>query len=158
MQNKINPYLVVIGTRPEAIKLAPLCIEMKKRKLNTKFYLLGNMRKWQMRFSLFDLKANFLLNTMQRNQSLSELSSKLFFEIEKIFKKISFNVFVQGDTSSSYIAGITSFYNNTPVYHVEAGLRTNNLRSPFPGNLTEKVSHISQNIIFVPQKIQKITY
>ena len=81
MQNKINPYLVVIGTRPEAIKLAPLCIEMKKRKIKYKILLTGQHEEMANEvLPLFDLKANFLLNTMQRNQSLSELSSKLFLK------------------------------------------------------------------------------
>lgn len=157
MQNKINPYLVVIGTRPEAIKLAPLCIEMKKRKIKYKILLTGQHEEMANEvLPLFDLKGNFLLNTMQRNQSLSQLSSKLFFEIEKIFKKNKFQgVFVQGDTSSSYIAGITSFYNNTPVYHVEAGLRTNNLRSPFPEEFNRKgLSHLAEHN-FCPTKNSK---
>ena len=151
------PYLVVIGTRPEAIKLAPLCIEMKKRKIKYKILLTGQHEEMANEvLPLFGLKENFLLNTMQRNQSLSELSSKLFFEIEKIFKKNKFQgVFVQGDTSSSYIAGISSFYNNTPVYHVEAGLRTNNLRSPFPEEFNRKgLSHLAEHN-FCPTKNSK---
>ena len=153
----MKPYLVVIGTRPEAIKLAPLCMAMKTRKIKYKILLTGQHKDMANDvLPLFGLKADFILNTMGKNQTLARLSSKLFNELDKIFIKNNFQgVFVQGDTTSSFIAGISSFYNHLPVYHIEAGLRTGTIYSPFPEEFNRKGLSLVAEHNFCPTKKSK---
>jgi len=134
-----NTYRIafVFGTRPEAIKLFPLIKELKKNKeficivINT-----GQHKEMiqQIFYSLkFDNSIDFNLNIMEKNQSLAKLTSKSISELEKLFSLIAPNaVIVQGDTTTSFSAAVSAFYQKIPIFHVEAGLRTHNLFFPFP--------------------------
>jgi len=134
-----SPHIVIVfGTRPEAIKLIPLIKELKSRKIfdittiNT-----GQHRKMIKNIlESLDLDNNIIdieLNMMKNNQSLTELTSRTILELEKIYSSIYPDaIIVQGDTTTSYAAALSAFYLKIPVFHVEAGLRTHNLYSPFP--------------------------
>lgn len=128
---------IVFGTRPEAIKMIPIIKQFKKNKyfkcitINT-----GQHQKMidQILQSLnmsdsIDIK----LNIMKKNQTLAELTSKTIVELNKIYSSIHPDaVVVQGDTTTSFSAALSAFYLKIPVFHVEAGLRTQNIYSPFP--------------------------
>jgi len=134
-----NTYRIafVFGTRPEAIKLFPLINELKK---NKKFICISintgqhkEMMKQILKSLNMDNLIDFNLKIMTKNQSLAKLTSNSISEIERIYNLINPNaVIVQGDTTTALAAAISAFYQKIPVFHVEAGLRTNNLNYPFP--------------------------
>ena len=137
--NSKKKYCIVIvfGTRPEAVKMIPIIKLLKKNKnflcitINT-----GQHRKMikQILKSLnMSDSIDIELNVMKNNQTLSELTSKIILELNKIYSLISPDaVIVQGDTTSSFSAALSAYYQKIPIFHVEAGLRTNNIYSPFP--------------------------
>jgi len=135
----LNTHFIVIvfGTRPEAVKMIPIIKELKN---NKKFFCLvintGQHTKLINQI-LESLNMNdyidIELNIMKNNQTLSELTSKTLLELNKIFSLTHPDVvIVQGDTTTSFVAALSAFYQKIPVFHVEAGLRTHNLYSPFP--------------------------
>ena len=146
---------IVVGTRPEVIKLAPVYLELKKSKnlkpilINTGQHkeMTSQMLKW------FGIKENFDLKLMEHNQTLPSITGKVIQETYKIFEKIKPDiVVVEGDTVSVVAASIAAFYLKIPVAHVVAGLRTNNTYNPFPEEMSRRlVSQIAQ-IHFAPTK------
>lgn len=134
-----NTYRIafVFGTRPEAIKLFPLINELKKNKKFICISINTGQHKEMMQQILdslhMDNLIDFNLKIMTKNQSLSKLTSNSISELEKVYTSINPNaVIVQGDTTTALSAAISAFYQKIPVFHVEAGLRTNNLYYPFP--------------------------
>ena len=127
----------IFGTRPEAIKLIPLIKELKK---NTNFLCItintGQHKEMiQQILESFNMEKSidFNLNIMKKNQSLSQLTSQTISKLEKIYTSINPNaVIVQGDTTTGFAAAVSAFYQKIPIFHVEAGLRTHNIFSPFP--------------------------
>jgi UDP-N-acetylglucosamine 2-epimerase (non-hydrolysing) len=96
-----------------------------------------------------DKSIDFNLNIMEKNQSLTKLTSKIMLELEKIYTLINPNaVIVQGDTTTAYAASVCAFYQKIPIFHIEAGLRTNNLFSPFPEEFNRKSIDILSNLYF----------
>ncbi len=151
--------LFFIGTRPEAIKIAPLYIKYKKEFPNydIKLCLTGqhNEMLWQV-MEVFDLKADYSLDVMTKAQDLFSLSSKLISSIRDVL--IDFNpnyVFVHGDTTTSFIASLCSFYNKSKICHVEAGLRTHQLFSPFPEEANRSLTARLADFHFAPSKLAK---
>lgn len=153
----MKPFLIVIGTRPEAIKMAPICLEMRKRKIKFKILLTGQHKEMaESVLPYFNLKHHINLNVMKKNQSLSNLSSNLFTKLEQVISVKNFQgAFVQGDTTSSFVAGIVSFYNQLPVFHIEAGLRTNDIDTPFPEEFNRRTLSLIANHNFCPTKTSK---
>ena len=93
----MKPFLIVIGTRPEAIKMAPICLEMRKERLNLKFFLQDSQEMAESVLPYFNLKHHINLNVMKKNQSLSNLSSNLFTKLEQVISVKNFQgAFVQG--------------------------------------------------------------
>ena len=134
-----NTYRIafVFGTRPEAIKLFPLIKELKTYKNFVCIIINTGQHKELMKEILesfhMDNSIDFNLNLMKNNQSLASLTSKIIVELEKIYNEINPNaVIVQGDTTTAFSAALSAFYQQIPIFHVEAGLRTHNIYSPFP--------------------------
>ena len=154
---KPNTYRIVFvfGTRPEAIKLFPL---IKKLKENKEFICItintGQHKEMikQTLDSIFpDNSIDFNLNIMKKNQSLSKLTSSAISELENIYNLINPNaIVVQGDTTTSFSAAIAAFYQKIPVFHVEAGLRTNNLYYPFPEEFNRLTIDDISTLYFAP--------
>ncbi len=126
--------LVVLGTRPEVIKLAPVIIELKKQNIDTIVCATGQHREMlQQTLNVFRITPEIFLDVMEPEQSLNKLSSKLLSELDDVFVKHNPDwVIVQGDTISAFCAGWAAFQRKISVAHVEAGLRTGDLQSPFP--------------------------
>jgi UDP-N-acetylglucosamine 2-epimerase (non-hydrolysing) len=153
MINSIEPILVIIGTRPEAIKMAPVIYELKK---SYKVKICNSGQHQEMInqvLNLFNIKADFDLNIMKDNQDLIDINIKVLRGVKKVLLSEKFSiVIVHGDTSTTMSASLAAFYLKIPVYHVEAGLRTNNIDSPFPEELNRQIVSRIASIHFAPTK------
>ena len=145
----------VFGTRPEAIKLFPLIKQLKENKKFICILINTGQHKEMIQQILNSLNIDdyidFNLNLMEKNQSLSELTSKTISKLEKIFHIINPNaVIVQGDTTTGFSAALSSFYQKIPIFHVEAGLRTHNLFYPYPEEFNRVTIDDISTLYFAP--------
>jgi UDP-N-acetylglucosamine 2-epimerase (non-hydrolysing) len=150
--------LIILGTRPEAIKMAPVywklmnCEGVKVEICSTGQH--GDMLHDAMKF--FDLPADYALEVMTPGQSLSKLTSKLLLGIETVINSVNPNcVFVHGDTTTAMAAAVSAFYAQVPVAHVEAGLRTHQLDSPFPEEFNRRIGGVLATWHFAPTKTNR---
>ena len=144
--------LVCAGTRPEIIKLAPLIKELKRwpELFSVRLCATGQHREM---FSLacldFDIIPDISLEIMTPNQTLSSLCSLLFQKLDAIFLAEKPDlILIQGDTTTVMVATICAFFQNIPVGHVEAGLRSFDLRAPFPEEMNRRVASIAAEFHF----------
>lgn len=139
---------VTLGTRPEAIKLAPIIHLLKNSpQFHTSVVLTGQHREMVGQvMQLFDLKADYDLDIMQPKQTLTQITCNSLVGLEKLYQELQPDiVLVQGDTTTAFAAALAAFYQQIPVGHVEAGLRTDNLFNPFPEEANRRlVSQIAQ--------------
>lgn len=147
MPNQLH-VCVTLGTRPEAIKLAPVIHLFRNHpEFLTSVVLTGQHREMVAQvMQLFDLKADYDLGIMQPKQTLTQITCNSLIGLEKLYKEIQPNiVLVQGDTTTAFAAALAAFYQQVPIGHVEAGLRTDNLFNPFPEEANRRlVSQIAQ--------------
>lgn len=151
--------MFVFGTRPEAIKLAPLIIESKKHKNIESLVCLSGQHKEMLNqaMKIFKLKSDKNLEVMKKNQTLSDLTSKLISLLSKEMQLFQPDfVIVQGDTTSGLCASIAAFYNKINIAHVEAGLRTWNLESPWPEEFNRQIISKISYIHFPPTRLSKL--
>ena len=144
---------IVLGTRPEVIKLAPIYIELKKSKKFKPILISTGQHKEMVNemFQWFGIKEDFNLNLMQKNQTLPSITARVLEATYNLFSKIKPNlVIVEGDTVSVMAAGLAAFYLKIPVAHVEAGLRTNDIYNPFPEEMARRMVSQLTNIHFSP--------
>lgn len=139
---------ITLGTRPEAIKLAPVikCFQ-EAEDFDTKVILTGQHREMVSQvMKLFNLSATVDLDIMQTKQSLSDITCRSLQGLEKIFREIKPDLVIsQGDTTTAFSASLAAFYQQIPVAHVEAGLRTDNIYNPFPEEANRRlISQITQ--------------
>lgn len=155
MKKKI---LIVFGTRPEAIKLAFLIKALKKNFLVKVCVTTQHKQMLKQVLKIFKIKINFDLNCMKINQTLTSLSSEILKKISNIYKSFKPDLtIVQGDTASAFIGAYSSFVNGIKVAHIEAGLRTHNLKQPFPEEgMRQLISRIS-DFHFAPTYKNKIS-
>ena len=154
----MNKILIVFGTRPEAIKLAPLINELKKSKKNfIKVCSTGQHNEMLNQvIDLFDIKIDIALNLMKRDQKVSSLFTSLVKKINfVIIKEKPKLVVVQGDTTTALAAAMASFFNKVKIAHVEAGLRTYNLDSPWPEEANRKLISAIADFNFTPTNFSK---
>lgn len=150
--------LTVFGTRPEAIKLAPVILELKKYPeiLTTVCATAQHRQMLDQVLGLFDITPDIDLNLMMPNQTLSELTARVVDRIDKVFRAEQPDVvLVQGDTTTVMAAALAAFYNKIPVGHVEAGLRSDDLYSPFPEEMNRRVTSILSHYHFAPTENAK---
>ncbi len=156
MQN--NNYLIsfVLGTRPEAIKLAPLILEFKKNEKVKINIVLSGQHEDMIRsvMDMFDLKEDINLNILRRSISLDQSISLILSELSIFLDDIKPDiVFVQGDTVTAFAGALAAFLKRIPVAHVEAGLRTENIYSPFPEEANRRMISQITSLHFPPTKI-----
>ncbi len=146
---------IIVGTRPEAIKLMPLCLEFKKRNIDVALVFTGQHEEMvQQISSFFEVKEDINLHVMRRNQTLADLTATLITALNELFTKRSFSkIIVQGDTTTAFTAALTGFYHKIPVAHVEAGLRTNNKFSPYPEEINRQLISRIADWHFAPTHI-----
>lgn len=145
--------LITIGTRPEAIKMAPLIIKLKANK-NFEVALCNTGQHKDLLdpiLSFFGLDADYSLEVMKENQGLHELTANIILATKKVFEKFKPDyVFVHGDTTTSFATALSAFYCNVKVAHVEAGLRTYNKLAPFPEEINRTLNGSLADIHFAP--------
>jgi len=136
--------LLVFGTRPEAIKMAPLVKEFRKypERFDTKVCVTGQHRQMlDQVLEVFDIQPDYDLNVMAPDQDLYDITSKILLGMRDVLLAIQPDiVFVHGDTTTSMATAIAAFYQQIKVAHVEAGLRTYNLRSPWPEEMNRQLT------------------
>jgi len=154
----IKKIMLVFGTRPEAIKMAPLFLELKKApNFKVEVLVTGQHRHMlDQVLGLFKIKPDFDLNIMESNQDLSDITSKVLLGCRNIFKESKPDlVLVHGDTTTSTAAALAAFYLQIDVGHVEAGLRTFNKYSPFPEELNRQITSRIARFHFCPTELSK---
>ncbi|KTD06826.1 non-hydrolyzing UDP-N-acetylglucosamine 2-epimerase [Legionella jamestowniensis] len=148
--------LTVFGTRPEAIKLAPLIKEFALHPtINNKICITGQHQQMLMPvLDLFNIKPDFNLDVMSINQSLTALTIKILSGIEELLKKYRPNlILVHGDTTTTFAATLAAYYHQIPVAHIEAGLRSGNINSPWPEEANRKLTATLADIHFAPTQL-----
>ncbi|MEA1786449.1 UDP-N-acetylglucosamine 2-epimerase (non-hydrolyzing) [Arenibacter sp. GZD96] len=146
--------LIIFGTRPEAIKMAPLVKEFQKHSeyFETKLCITAQHREMlDQVLSFFEIIPDFDLNLMKPNQNLYTLTADIISSLKPILEDYKPDyVYVHGDTTTTMAASLAAFYSGAQVCHVEAGLRTFNMQSPFPEEMNRSVTGVVSNIHFAP--------
>tara|TARA_B100001057_G_C22831170_1_gene943453 strand:- start:926 stop:2083 length:1158 start_codon:yes stop_codon:yes gene_type:complete len=161
MKKKENrkKIMLVCGTRPEAIKLAPLFLSLQNYSdsIQTFFCVTGQHKEMLFQvLSIFNIKPDYDLKVMRENQSFFELTSNILIKMKKILKKVKPDlVIVHGDTISTFAVSLASFYLKIKVAHVEAGLRTHNIYSPYPEELNRQLVSKIADFHFAPTALSK---
>ncbi|USA46491.1 UDP-N-acetylglucosamine 2-epimerase (non-hydrolyzing) [Acinetobacter sp. C26M] len=150
----MQKVLLVFGTRPEAIKMAPLALNLQqlKQDFETKVCVTGQHRQMlDQVLSLFGLTPDFDLNLMKPGQTLSDITSGVLKGLEQLFETwVPDVVLVHGDTATTFAASLAAYYHKIKVGHVEAGLRTGDLYSPWPEEANRKLTGVLTNYHFAP--------
>lgn len=140
----MKKIMLVFGTRPEAIKMAPLvkAFQANKKDFETIVCVTGQHREMlDQVLHLFDIKPDFDLNIMKQGQDLYDITSRVLLGMRDVFKVCKPDIlFVHGDTTTSTAAALAGFYQQIPVAHVEAGLRTNDIYSPWPEEMNRQIT------------------
>ena len=150
--------LSVFGTRPEAIKMCPLILEMQKHpEIESIVCLTGQHREMlDQVMEIFGIKAQYDLNVMRPKQTLTTIATSVLESFEEVLIKEKPDiVLVHGDTSTSFVAALAAFYQQIPVGHVEAGLRTYDKYSPFPEEMNRNLTGRIAELHFAPTKNNK---
>ena len=150
--------LSIFGTRPEAIKMAPVVKALEDSpKILSRICVTGQHRAMlDQALDFFDLHPDYDLNIMRKNQHLTDLTSTMLVSINKIIEKEKPDrVLVHGDTTTALAATLASFYSQIPVGHIEAGLRTGDINRPYPEELNRKLIDSIADMLFAPTKQAK---
>jgi UDP-N-acetylglucosamine 2-epimerase (non-hydrolysing) len=147
--------LIIFGTRPEAIKLAPVIKVLNSdKRFKTFVCSTGQHREMlQQVLDIFKIKLDYDLELMKKNQDLFDISSRSLLKLKNIIRAIKPSILiVQGDTSTAFISALAAFYSKVRIAHVEAGLRSYNIHSPYPEEANRRFISIISNIHFAPTK------
>ena len=146
---------IILGTRPEAIKLAPVILKFSNSKdFDVRIISTGQHKEMVHQIlALFKIKADLDLKLMSQKQSLTHITCETIIGLEKEFEKNCPDlVIVQGDTSTAFSAALAAFYRKIPVAHIEAGLRTSNKINPYPEELNRRMISQIADLHFAPTK------
>lgn len=156
----MKTIMPVFGTRPEAIKMAPLVIELKKHpeEYNTVVCVTGQHREMlDQVLQIFDIKPDYDLNIMKPGQDLYDLTSKVLLGMRDVLREVKPDiVLVHGDTTTSTAAALAAFYMQIAVGHVEAGLRTHNIYSPWPEEMNRQITGRIATYDFCPTALSRM--
>lgn len=155
----MKTILLVFGTRPEAIKMAPLVKEFQKntKDFKTLVCVTGQHREMlDQVLHIFSIKPDYDLNIMKQGQDLYDVTSRVLLGMRDVLKKVQPDVvLVHGDTTTSTAAALAAFYQQIPVGHVEAGLRTHNIYSPWPEEMNRQITGRIATYHFAPTSLSK---
>lgn len=151
--------LIIFGTRPEAIKMAPLIKEFRKHDelFDTKVCITAQHREMlDQVLTFFEITPDFDLDLMKPNQNLYVLTADILINLKPVLESFKPDyVFVHGDTTTTMATSLAAFYAGAKICHVEAGLRTFNIQSPFPEEMNRSVTGVVSNLHFAPTKTSK---
>ncbi len=150
--NKVK-VMTVFGTRPEAIKMAPLVKELKKREEIECIVCVTAQHRQMLDqvLEVFNIKPDYDLNIMSQGQTLSDITSRAMQGLEQVIKKEKPNiVLVHGDTTTTFAGALVAYYNQVDIGHVEAGLRTWNKYSPYPEEMNRQMVGVMADMHFAP--------
>ncbi len=155
----IKNVMIIFGTRPEAIKMAPVIRELQKHQgvsvINVSVSQHVEMLNQVLR--IFEIKLSYNLRIMRKNQTLFSLSRKALKGFEQLMTSVKPDlIIIQGDTTSAFIGALSAYYKKVPVAHVEAGLRTYNKYSPFPEEVNRRMISAISDFNFSPTKQAKM--
>ena len=155
----MKKILLVFGTRPEAIKMAPLVIQLKRETahFDTKVCVTGQHREMLYQvLDIFGIKPDYDLNIMKQGQDLYDITCRVLMGMRDILKEVNPHiVLVHGDTTTSMAAALAAFYLQIPVGHVEAGLRTYNIYSPWPEEMNRQLTGRIATYHFAPTPLSR---
>lgn len=153
MDQKLK-VMTIFGTRPEAIKMCPLVLELEKRSeyIESIVTVTGQHREMlDQVLEIFNVEPDYDLNIMKARQTLADVTINVLQGLDEIMKKVKPDlVLVHGDTSTTFVASLAAFYNQISVGHVEAGLRTWNKYSPFPEEMNRQLTGVIADLHFSP--------
>lgn len=148
----------IFGTRPEAIKMAPLVKELEKRE-NIESIVCVTAQHREMLdqvLETFDIKPDYDLNIMKQGQTLGDVTTRALTGLEEVIKEARPDiVLVHGDTTTTFVGALAAFYNQVAIGHVEAGLRTDNKYSPYPEEMNRQMVDRLSDMYFAPTEISK---
>ena len=150
--------LSIFGTRPEAIKMAPLIKELESRKEIKSIVCVTAQHREMLDQVLdtFKIKPDYDLNIMQQGQTLGDITTRALNGLEKVVKNVNPDiVLVHGDTTTAFVGALAAFYNGVSIGHVEAGLRTNDKYAPFPEEMNRQMVDCLSDLYFAPTKLSK---
>lgn len=150
--------ILVFGTRPEAIKMCPLVLELRGRHdVETKVCVTGQHREMlDQVLEVFGVKPDYDLSIMTRNQSLYDITTRILLSIREVLQKERPDVLlVHGDTTTTFVSALSAFYEKIPVGHVEAGLRTYQIYSPYPEEFNRQAVGLLARYHFAPTERAK---
>lgn len=155
----MKKIMLVFGTRPEAIKMAPLVQEFKKHTddFQTIVCVTGQHRQMlDQVLQLFEITPDYDLNIMQQGQDLYDITSRVLLGMRDVLKEVHPDVvLVHGDTTTSTAAALAAFYQQIPVGHIEAGLRTHNIYSPWPEEMNRQITARIATYNFAPTPLSR---
>ena len=151
--------MTVFGTRPEAIKMAPLVLELQKQSQRFETITTVSAQHREMLeqvLDIFNIKTDYDLNIMHARQTLTDITSNVLINLDKILKEAKPDiVLVHGDTTTTFAASVAAFYNQIPIGHVEAGLRTWEKYSPYPEEMNRQMTDAMTDLYFAPTNQSK---
>ena len=146
--------MVVFGTRPEAIKMAPLILQLKKQseKFETMTVVTAQHRQMlDQVLQTFNIEPDIDLNIMRKQQTLTDITVKILNQLDKLLKEVKPDIIlVHGDTTTTFATSLAAFYNQVRIGHVEAGLRTWEKYSPFPEEMNRQMTDAVTDLYFAP--------
>jgi UDP-N-acetylglucosamine 2-epimerase (non-hydrolysing) len=149
--------MTIFGTRPEAIKMAPLVLELQKQPEYFESIVTVTAQHRQMLdqvLSIFKINPDFDLNIMKDRQTLIDVTTRGLQGLDEVMKTVKPDiVLVHGDTATTFVASLAAYYNQIPVGHVEAGLRTWNKYSPFPEEMNRQLTGVIADLHFAPTAV-----
>ncbi len=148
----------IFGTRPEAIKMAPLVKELERRKEIESIVCVTAQHREMLDqvLNTFDIKPDYDLNIMKQGQSLADVTTRALVGLEEVIKDVKPDiVLVHGDTTTTFAGALAAFYNQVAIGHVEAGLRTYDKYSPFPEEMNRQCVDRMTDMYFAPTEISK---
>jgi UDP-N-acetylglucosamine 2-epimerase (non-hydrolysing) len=152
--SKIPTIGVVLGTRPEAIKLAPVVFELQKRSDEIRTLVISTSQHRQMLdqvLQVFNFSPDLDLDLMQPNQTLSGITCRVLQATDGVLQQIPLDcLMVQGDTTTAFAASLAAFYRRVPVAHVEAGLRSRDIYNPYPEEVNRRLTSVVTEINLAP--------
>ena len=149
----------IFGTRPEIIKLAPVILELRKYPKDYNVIICNTEQQKELSnqtLKYFGLKADYNLDCMRENQSLSSVQSRILTSLDKVFNENKIDAaVVQGDTMTVLCGALTAFYHKLPVFHVEAGLRSYDIYEPFPEEVMRQMTSRVADLHFAPTGVNE---